>query len=118
MWGGGTPHVVSEFDPIIIKVRQNDSSINTIRRIDGSTVDVAFDLTEMLDMSQNESISESLWTTSNSALSVFASDVNGVLSLVRLTNNLPLGESAKAYCSMSTSIGRTIRRSLLIVSDQ
>lgn len=112
MWGGGIL-----YSPIVIKAKHNDSSINTIRSINGSTVDVAFDLADILDSSQNESISSIEWTTDSTLLPVVATGVNGVLSMVRLTNSLPIGSRATAYCSMGTSIGRKIIRSLIIVSD-
>ena len=115
LWGGaGSP---DGFTPVVIQPRPNTSNITTVVYLHGATVDLAFDMTFSFDLIQDETITSSTWTTDDPDLQFITSVDVGVVAVGRLLNNLSEGKSSTAFCSMTTSLGRTLNESIVVVSE-
>lgn len=115
IWGSGGGS--SNFIPVVIFPQFNTSNIQTIVYLQGATVDIAFVMSMVFDAFQDESITSSVWSTDNANLPVTAFVYAGAVSSARLTNNLPPGKSSTAFCSITTSLGRTLNQSVVVESE-
>lgn len=115
--GGSQP---TNFNPIVIIVQELDSWDQVFDLVGGESIDFALDLTLIIDTQATivETVSATVTIkTTNANLTVPAAGVVGLAVLFRVANNMGPGEVGHVSCTVNTGYGRTITRSITIVSE-